>query len=195
MKECRKRQVERRGDEVNHRCVHKKADAYRTHVDASVCDSCPMRVYVERMQPKKPVIPGLPVLESASLYPSCEFRLVHDGKRKCGVTGLEVSPEQCNRCAKDSKMETAKLTQKAVNYLTAVRKWIAAGRPVRTEEEIKEIYEKHCSRCSMYDKERQVCNSCGCPANNSQPALRNKLAMATEECPLGQFGPKVKTDV
>lgn len=92
-------------------------------------------------------------------------------------------------------METPKLTNKVMNYFAAVRKWVAAGKPVRTEQEIQEIYEKHCSKCSMFDKERQVCNSCGCPASTNQPPLRNKLAMATEECPLGQFPAKVKTNV
>lgn len=192
MKDCRKRQVERRGDETNHRCINKKADAYRTHVDASVCDSCPMRVYVEKMQKPKASL-GLPVIQTDEYVP-CEFRVAYPGERRCGVTNLPVEPDQCGRCAKDSKMESAKLTEKAINYLTAVRRWIAAGRPSRTQEEIDTLYENHCSKCSMYDQQRKVCNSCGCPSNNNQPALQNKLAMATEECPLGQFPAKVKTD-
>ena len=193
MKECRKRQVERRDDEVMHRCVNKQADAYRTIVDSSVCDACPVRVFIEKKQQRGKKLGDLPIVEVGD-YPSCEFRHGRGGAKKCGVTGLSVTPDQCGRCAKESKMETARLMDKVMNYAAAVRKWVAAGRPVRTEEEIAEIYEKHCSGCTMFDKERQVCNSCGCPANKNQPPLKNKLAMATEECPLGQFGPKVKLD-
>lgn len=187
MKPCRKRQVEKRNGEVNHRCIHKKADTYRQYVDGSVCNACPLRVFVGEETPT----PGsLPVVDTSG-YPSCEFR--HRAGTKgpmCGVTNLPVTEEVCGRCAKDSKMETARLMDKAVNYATAVRKWVAAGRPERTDAEIEHLYETFCSKCSMFDKERQVCNSCGCPASKNQPALRNKLRMATEECPLGQFGAK-----
>lgn len=192
MKECRKRQVERRGDEKVERCINKNADAYRTVVDSSICDSCPVRVFIERKKKRGKQLGDLPIIETGN-YPSCEFRTGRAEKR-CGVTDLPVDPDKCNRCAKESKMETAKLLEKPMNYLAAVRKWFAAGKPERTDEEIKEIYEKHCSGCRMFDKERQVCNSCGCPASTTQPALRNKLRMATEECPLGQFPAKVKTN-
>lgn len=195
MKDCRKRQVERRGDEVSHRCVNKKADAYRTSVDASICDVCPVRVAMQQAKQKQVSgknLSELPVIEIGD-YPSCEFRVGKPEGKYCGVTNLPVNPEICTRCVKDDKTATATFGQKAVNYLTAVRRWVAAGRPERTDEEIQEIYDNHCSGCSMFDKERQVCNSCGCPASKNQPALRNKLRMATEECPLGRFPAKVKT--
>ena len=188
MKDCRKRQVERRGDEVIHRCVHKKAETYKLPVCESTCDACPLRVFIEQKQKKKQV--GLPILPHED-FPTCEFRVKGNAERICGVTNLPVTAEICNRCAKDTKDETPKLLDKAINYATAVRKWVAAGKPERTQEEMEAIWNDHCSNCRMYDKVRKVCNSCGCPASTDQPSLKNKLKMATEACPLGRFPAKV----
>jgi len=194
MKDCRKRQVERRQGETMHRCINKQADQYRQHVDASICDSCPVRVFIEQKKKKEAANPklenGLPIVQLGNL-PPCEFR--HNG-RTCGVTALPIDEEICNRCAADTKDAVANLLNKAVNYATAMRKWVAAGSPVRTDEEISAIFDEHCNKCAMFDKVRGVCNSCGCPASKDQPAIRNKLKMATEACPLGRFPAKVETN-
>lgn len=189
---CRKRQVERSSDgTVTHRCIHKLAETYRQPVTKSVCDACPVKVLLESKQVKKRI--SLPVIDTSD-YPSCEFRR-SGSEVTCGVTNLPVNADQCGQCAKESKMETARFKEKAVNYITAFRKWVAAGRPERTDEEVQYILDNFCNNgCTMYDKERKVCNSCGCPANNNMPAIKNKLKMATEECPLGQFPAKVKTN-
>lgn len=190
MKECRKRQVERRGDETKHRCMHKQAGTHRQHVDESVCNACPLRVYINKEEKKHPL--SLPVVETGN-WPSCEFRFKAGGSiPSCAVTGLKATEEICRRCAKDSKMETARLLDKVVNYATAMRRWVAAGRPERSDDRVKELFDEFCSKCSMYDREKGVCNSCGCPSNTDQPAIRNKLKMATEACPLGQFPSEVE---
>lgn len=191
MKSCRKRQVELRDGEETYRCVNKKADAYKNTVDASICDVCPVRRAMREAAEKPKPKPGqLPIVDTNS-WASCEFRFKKGEQPTCGVTGLGVDKEICGRCAKDSYNETPNMLKKIMNYSAAVRRWFAAGRPERTEAEIKEIFETHCSKCSMFDKQRQVCNSCGCPASKEQPAIRNKLRMATEECPLGRFAARV----
>lgn len=195
MRDCRKRQTEKKGQEVLHRCINRDAEAYRQPVDASVCDSCPVRVLLQNTGRKELVKIQLPVVDTSD-YPSCEFRFKspYDSSPVCGITGLATDHDICTRCAKGSKVEAASMFGKVMNYQAAVRKWFAAGRPERTQEEIDAIYDEHCSKCSMYDKERKICNSCGCPATKDQPALRNKLRMATEACPLGRFPAKVKTN-
>jgi hypothetical protein len=188
--------VERRGGETIHRCINKKAEAYRQPVDASVCDSCPVRVLLKKNEKRQaPEKVQLPVVDTSD-YPPCEFRFKNpaDLTPVCGVTGLGTDRDICTRCSAGSKVETKTLFGKAMNYQAAVRRWFAAGRPERTDEEIAAIYDEHCSKCDMYDKVRKICNSCGCPATKDQPALRNKLRMATEACPLGRFPAKVKTN-
>jgi hypothetical protein len=139
----------------------------------------------------------LPVVDTSD-YPPCEFRFNNpkDNGPVCGVTGLETNRDICTRCAKDSReaVGAPTLLKKAVSYASALRRWTAAGRPERTDEEVQQIFDEHCNRCDKFDRDRKVCNSCGCPANTDQPAIRNKLKMATEACPLGRFPAKVQTN-
>lgn len=67
-------------------------------------------------------------------------------------------------------------------YAQAMVRWIAAGRPVRPQGEIERILREHCEPC---DKFRDgTCGACGCRVNSSHRAWQNKIAMATEQCPL-----------
>jgi hypothetical protein len=75
----------------------------------------------------------------------------------------------------------------AYRYTRALSRWIKAGRPVRSEEEIKQIFETHCAPCEAYDKRSSACRHCGCRVNFSTTAPLNKIAMRTEECPLGKW--------
>lgn len=182
---CRKKQVEIKGGQENHRCLHKEATTYKGYVDDSVCGSCPLRVFAEPRVIKIKGKPntGLPVLGAAEGFPTCEFR----AGRICMVTNKEVTAAVCQRCAIETKDHIATLPEKFTNYATAIRKWIAAGRPVRSDAVVEEIFEKHCSTCSMFDPKKRACKSCGCAVNKSPFPLTNKLKMATESCPLGLF--------
>jgi len=57
---------------------------------------------------------------------------------------------------------------------------MAAGRPLRTEEEIAEIYDEQCSPCEYFDNDS--CGLCGCHVRREGTTL-NKLAWGTEKCP------------
>jgi hypothetical protein len=76
----------------------------------------------------------------------------------------------------------------AFRYTRALSRWIRAGRPVRSEEEIKQIFEIFCLPCEAYEEPTSSCLYCGCRVNRTQAAMMNKIAMATEECPLGNWG-------
>jgi hypothetical protein len=69
----------------------------------------------------------------------------------------------------------------AYRYTRALSRWIKAGRPVRSEEEIKRIFETYCEPCEAYQAGQ--CRHCGCRVNLVKAAPLNKIAMATEECP------------
>ena len=73
----------------------------------------------------------------------------------------------------------------AYRYTRALSRWIKAGRPVRSEEEIKRIFEDFCKPCEAY--EEGTCRYCGCHVNLVKAAPLNKIAMATEECPLEKW--------
>ena len=77
--------------------------------------------------------------------------------------------------------------QLATRYTRALSRWIKAGRPVRTESEIIDIFRNDCCPCMDYDERSSSCKHCGCRVNESIIALINKIAMQTEHCPLEKW--------
>lgn len=73
---------------------------------------------------------------------------------------------------------------KAWNYSEAVARWKLAGSPTRSQQEIDAILEI-CRACPFYTNNgRPRCKKCGCSVNNQPNGIANKIAMATESCPL-----------
>lgn len=70
--------------------------------------------------------------------------------------------------------------EKLKNYSNARTKWINAGKPLRTEEEIKMIFDTYCKTCPFL--ENNNCKLCGCNIKRQGVHL-NKLAWSTEQCP------------
>jgi hypothetical protein len=68
-------------------------------------------------------------------------------------------------------------------YSRAVGRWIAAGRPVREEEEVQRIYQTLCQPCEHFDAGRGICKTCGCRVWEQGSSLTNKIRMGTERCP------------
>jgi len=72
-------------------------------------------------------------------------------------------------------------------YEQAVKTWVAAGSPTRSQEEIDAIL-AICNSCEHFRKGklRNSCAVCGCSLNRFPNGLVNKIAMATECCPLAE---------
>lgn len=75
----------------------------------------------------------------------------------------------------------------ARRYAKAITKWVAAGKPKRSDEEVARILAIcQSNECGKYAVNALIggrCTVCGCRVNSSQMALANKIRMATEECP------------
>ncbi len=69
------------------------------------------------------------------------------------------------------------------NFSKAIVRWNLAGRPVRTTDQVKSLY-AICSQCEHLKK--NVCQKCGCQCVETE-VLLNKLALATEKCPIGKW--------
>lgn len=65
-------------------------------------------------------------------------------------------------------------------FMSARDKWIKAGRPERTDEEVAHIYDAFCKPCKFL--QNGSCKLCGCLINRERKYL-NKLRWATEQCP------------
>ena len=63
----------------------------------------------------------------------------------------------------------------------AVAKWVKAGRPVRSDDEVERIFRTHCRPCSRFVPQSRVCRICGCYLDGDTP-VTNKIKMATEHC-------------
>jgi len=83
--------------------------------------------------------------------------------------------------------ETQGIVNLVYRYTGALARWFKAGRPVRDEAEIERIFETCCKPCEAYDAEHSLCRHCGCRINLMKVASMNKIAMATEQCPLGKW--------
>lgn len=70
---------------------------------------------------------------------------------------------------------------KAVKYTKAVARWIRAGRPTRSPEQIAAIL-AICQACEHYEPQQQACGVCKCRCNKKPQPLANMIAMATEHC-------------
>lgn len=91
-------------------------------------------------------------------------------------------------------------------YVSAVARWVAAGRPVRTDDEVDQILADHCRGCRWFSDHRCTHASCGCQVRSVEDekvpvlswlvpaAMLNKLRMATEKCPEEKWGVQ-KVDV
>jgi len=72
--------------------------------------------------------------------------------------------------------------QMALKYSKAILKWSLAGFPVRNQEDIKHIYNDICLPCEYHINGK--CKKCGCRISESTIALKNKIKIGTEHCPL-----------
>lgn len=132
----------------------------------------------------------------------CEFQ--HDGAEPtegwrlfvCQVCGYQhwsrLAPEQFRKIRRPcdaapverESIEPPPLHRRLARWGRAIRRWIKAGRPRRTDEQVAALL-AICQGCEHYTD--GACAKCGCPANASQSALRNKLRIATEACPIGKW--------
>ena len=201
---CTKRQNEVYKGEEQLRCINREADLFLKIVDDQSCSGCPvmalkvvkgqsciekarkarMEMYASQSEPME----QSQVIEPRDgEYPPCQFRHMNGEDALCTITDLQVDPEVCGRCDKETREQEAKLGDKIVHYVGAVRRWVAKGRPSRSKEEIEKLFKENCEKCDRYDPATHSCKNCGCAVTLSVTPLANKLAMATEVCPLGRF--------
>lgn len=80
-------------------------------------------------------------------------------------------------------------------YEQALQRWVLAGRPVRTSDEVQAIFAEHCSPpgvpCPYYrpgtTPQAGWCQRCGCNVRSAGGAIVNKIKMATEHCPINKW--------
>jgi hypothetical protein len=116
----------------------------------------------------------------------------------CIWTKLPNGRVHCKQC--DPKAENTQQTETRRNcgiqtepsetiigrYLDARAKWKAAGKPTRSDEEVQRIYAEICQPCPEFNRFGS-CRICGCRLSKRPKALLNKIAWATESCPIEKW--------
>lgn len=191
MYDCNKRQREVNKGVTQLRCVNPPAEAYKQIVSLDQCHACPMRSFIKPKagcgEIKEPRLELFPILHQENGFPACPHRVPGEGGYVCQITNLPVDKDICGRCDADVREHVATFGEKVTNYFSALRKWAANGCPTRTPEERAELFNNHCNGCERFDREAHACKNCGCKVSADGSPLENKLAMATEHCPLGRF--------
>ena len=104
-------------------------------------------------------------------------------RRNCGQARPELTAAELAKARHHGILELAG------RYAHALRRWRAAGYPVRTKEEATELLERHCKPrpvpCQWYRD--GCCTYCGCPVRVTGMPARSKLLMGSEHCPLGKW--------
>lgn len=119
-----------------------------------------------------------------------------DGVWECAIhsqcaplVAIEMRPGivACRGCADYRPADEPGLLRLVAKRRNAIKNWQAAGSPVRLADEIQRLL-AICRRCPFFATDRlrgTYCGKCGCPINErTDSPTRNKLAMATERCPL-----------
>ena len=104
---------------------------------------------------------------------------------RCGKT---ISQAECQDISTWLAKRPPGVLRRGVNFLSAVARWELAGKPIRTDTEINAILVEHCTPCSFFNGEVCTHKLCGCPLKAGGEGWRNKLAWATESCPIGKWG-------
>ena len=193
MEPCKKRQkvVKRPGNEVRFRCMNSKCSFMGNVVDEAICSRCPGRV-VEHTRPclNRRNRPPASAKNSASVFQTEEMLSITDEEfqEMATAAGLDMSEfEQDAPATEEGEVEYPPLSMQLWFYKEAIIRWNKAGRPKRSDEEVKELLNGHCKTCSWFDSEKSRCKGCGCAVSEGSIAIFNKLRMGTERCPQGKW--------
>ena len=156
-------------------------------VDEAICFGCPVRIE----EHKSPCLsqrnrPPAPAKNNASVIQTEEMLNIKDEEIREMVVdaGLDMSEFERHVPATEGEVPNyPPLSMQAWFYKEALIRWNKAGRPKRSDEEVKKLLDGHCKTCSWFDPERNRCKGCGCAVSEGSIAIFNKLRMGTEHCP------------
>jgi len=193
MEPCKKRQkiVKKPSNEVRFRCMNDKCSFMGNVVDEGICSRCPVRAKehkkpcaIRRKQVRKQPAPA------PGVFPTEEMLNISDEEvremiQDAGLDMEELEQEVLQRepTPEGEVPSYPPLSMQAWFYKEALIRWNKAGRPKRSDDEVRELLDGHCKVCSWFDAEKNRCKGCGCAISESSIAIFNKLRMGTEHCP------------
>lgn len=108
--------------------------------------------------------------------------------RPCNYSGPLATTNILKKYSEEQKqkivLQEPTLISKIKNYSQAISRHVFSGFEKRSQEEIDRLLNV-CKRCVYFKND--TCSICGCAINRNPNAFRNKLAMASEQCPIGKW--------
>ena len=95
---------------------------------------------------------------------------------------MNKSADSSEMLAEDDVIERS-LAGKVLSYGQALDRWVAAGQPVRTDEDVERIYSTLCEPCAYFNRCKHYCKICGCQVRSHGSPFTNKIRMGSEHCP------------
>ncbi len=93
------------------------------------------------------------------------------------------------------RRRTQSIVGAPMRWVTARIKWEAAGKPVRSDTEVRRIHDEICKPCEHYAEITPTlgrCKLCQCSLNLG--STLNKIRWSTESCPAGKWQAEVETE-
>lgn len=171
--------------------MNPKCGLHGQDVDEHNCSTCPVRA----VKHSRPCKSGLGVSPHADSEPVTTQELldVTDAEvlemvKEAGMNIDDLNLDQPHTFGSgEAPPNYPPLSMQMWTYKEALIKWVKAGRPKRTQEEVEKIHSEHCVPCEWYDAEQKRCKGCGCTVSVGSLAVFNKLKMKTEHCPKDKF--------
>jgi len=171
------------------RCINNDSPASGQQVEEEACALCPVRNYVRSECPGCKQATARALEETHVETGSSEevIEMLSEAGMDMALEQFDTEPVAEGELPPDYPPMSLQLWL----YKEALLKWQRAGRPTRSEEEVKRIHETLCNPpgepCAWYDSEKKRCKGCGCKVSTSSMAVLNKIKMATEHCPLEKW--------
>jgi pyridoxine 5-phosphate synthase len=133
------------------------------------------------------------VLPIATIPYMAELNIGHGIISRAVLVGLQQAVREMKQLifrrqgeTMEESIENLQITQWGSCHARALARWIKAGRPVRSQRQIQEIYEI-CKQCRALDSATNSCKYCGCRVTDHSNPMMNRIAVATERCPVGKW--------
>jgi hypothetical protein len=118
-------------------------------------------------------------------FPECRYRKQDDAGHYCTcpnvVAPRPLAEDNCNACI---MVVRPSLIQRVAGYKSARGTWIEAGKPI-VDADTQTARRAICEACDQFDRVQDACKVCGCFLHET--ILGDKLAWATEACPIGKW--------